>query len=196
MARNYDRDKKRALFIASQPAVDFLNTEWPTAAGGEDCFEADDDVFIWLRQAGLAPTGVTTVRPSGSLLRAARALRHTIRTLIETRKAGKRADLSDLNAFLAAAQTYPQLSWTRTRTIAIETVYPAHTAEQVLAPLSLKAAELFAHADFRRVRRCDDPACVHWFYDQTRPGLRRWCSMATCGNRLKVKTYRRRQKSI
>lgn len=195
MAGNHKSNEKRALFLASQPAVDFLNTEWPNAQGKEDFFETDQDVFTWLRQAGLAPEGVTEVRPSGSLLRAAHALRDTIRTLIETRKNGKQADLSDLNAFLAAAQSHPRLSWTKSRVIVMETIRPAETAEQVLAPLALKAAELFAYADFRRVRRCDDPTCVHWFFDQTRPGKRRWCSMATCGNRLKVKTYRRRRKS-
>jgi predicted RNA-binding Zn ribbon-like protein len=195
MPRNRDSKEKRALFLAGQAAVDFLNTEWPNATGKEDFFETDDDVFTWLRQAHLAPDGVTSVRPTGSLLRATRALRDTIRVLIETKKAGKHGDLSDLNAFLAAAQSHPQLSWTKTRSIVVETIRPSDTAEHILAPLALKAADLLAHADFRRVRLCDDPTCVHWFYDQTKPGRRRWCSMATCGNRLKVKEYRRRKKS-
>jgi predicted RNA-binding Zn ribbon-like protein len=193
---NSSSREKRALFLAGQPAVDFLNTEWPNLTGKkEDFFETDDDVFTWLRQAGLEPENITTVRPSGALLRAARALRDTIRTLVETRKAGKQNDLADLNAFLAGAASYLQLSWTKSRTVALATVRSSDTAEQVLAPLVVKAAELLAYADFRRVRRCDDPTCVHWFYDQTKPGKRRWCSMSTCGNRLKVKRYRRRRKS-
>lgn len=195
MRRKSEPVEKRGVFLASHLAIDFLNTEWPTASGHEDFFEKDDDVFIWLRQAGLAPEGVEEVRPSGSLLRAARALRSVIRFLVEGRKAGKTPDLSDLNAFLLAAQSHPQLAWTRSKTIAMKTVRSSDTAEQVLAPVALKAAELFYKADFRRVRRCDDSTCVHWFYDQTKPGRRRWCSMATCGNRLKVKTYRRRLKS-
>ena len=67
--------EKQAPFLAGQPAIDFLNTEWPNDSGGEDFFNTDDDVLLWLRQAGIAPEGVTVVRPSGSLLRAARALR-------------------------------------------------------------------------------------------------------------------------
>jgi predicted RNA-binding Zn ribbon-like protein len=187
--------EKQAPFLAGQPAIDFLNTEWPNDSGGEDFFNTDDDVLLWLRQAGIAPEGVTVVRPSGSLLRAARALRSVIRSLVEGRKAGKTPDLSDLNAFLMAAQTHPQLAWTKAKAASVRTVQSLDTAEQILAPISLKAAELFSAADFRRVRRCDDPTCVHWFYDQTKPGRRRWCSMATCGNRLKVKMYRRRLKS-
>lgn len=187
--------KKQGLFLASHAALDFLNTEWPTADGKEDFFETDEDVLTWLRQAGMAPEGVKEVRPSGALLRSAIALRAVIRTLVESRKAGKVPDLSDLNAFLVAAQSHPQLLWTSSKTIKMTTLRPTDTAEQVLSPVALMAAELFSTADFRRVRRCDDSTCVHWFYDQTRPGRRRWCSMATCGNRLKVKTYRRRKRS-
>jgi predicted RNA-binding Zn ribbon-like protein len=188
---------KPGVFLAGQTALDFLNTEWPTTAatGMTDYFESDEDVFDWLRQADLAPRGVKEVRPAGALLRSALALRSVIRKLVEARKAGKTPDLSDLNAYLVAAQSHPQLAWTPSKTIAVKTVRANDTAEQVLAPVALKAAELFSVGDFRRVRRCDDPTCVHWFYDQTKPGRRRWCSMATCGNRLKVRTYRQSLKS-
>jgi predicted RNA-binding Zn ribbon-like protein len=186
--------EKRGVFLASDPALDFLNTEWPSASGNEDFFEKDEDVFNWLRQAGLAFDGVKEVRPAGALLRAARAFRAVLRTLVESRKAGKVPDLSDLNAFLVAAKSHPQLAWTKSKSVVLKTVRSAETAEQILAPLALKAAELFSSADFRRVRRCGEQTCVHWFLDTTRPGRRRWCSMATCGNRLKVKSYRERLK--
>jgi len=194
MAKNSRPVEKRGVFLASDPSLDFLNTEWPTASGKEDFFETDEDVFSWLRQAGLASDGVQEVRPTGALLRAARALRSVLRTLVESRKAGKVPDFSDLNAFLVAAQSHPQLVWTKSKSIALKTVRAADTAEQILAPVALKAAELFSTADFRRVRRCGEHTCVHWFFDTTRPGRRRWCSMATCGNRLKVKSYRERLK--
>jgi len=187
--------EKRGVFLASDSALDFLNTEWPTASGKEDFFETDDDVFSWLRQAGLASDGVEEVRPSGALLRVAQALRAVIRSLVESRKTGKTPDFSDLNAFLVAAQSHPQLVWTKSKSAVLKTVRTADTAEQILAPVALKAAELFATADFRRVRRCGERSCVHWFLDTTRPGRRRWCSMARCGNRLKVKSYRQRSKA-
>jgi hypothetical protein len=40
---------KQAPFLAGQPAIDFLNTQWPNATGVEDFFESDDDVLLWLR---------------------------------------------------------------------------------------------------------------------------------------------------
>jgi predicted RNA-binding Zn ribbon-like protein len=195
MSKNSRSVEKNGVFLASDPALDFLNTEWPTSSGKEDFFQTDEDVFTWLRQAGLASDGVEEIRPTGALLRAARAFRAALRSLVESRKAGKVPDFSDLNAFLAAAQSHPQLVWTKSKSIALKTVRAANTAEQILAPVAVKAAELFSTADFRRVRRCDEQTCVHWFLDTTRPGRRRWCSMATCGNRLKVKSYRERLKN-
>jgi len=37
--------------------------------------------------------------------------------------------------------------------------------------------------------RCQNPACVLWFFDTTRNGTRRWCSMAVCGNRAKARRH-------
>ncbi len=37
-----------------------------------------------------------------------------------------------------------------------------------------------------RIRGCANPDCILWFLDTTRPGTRRWCSMAACGNRDKA----------
>jgi predicted RNA-binding Zn ribbon-like protein len=37
-----------------------------------------------------------------------------------------------------------------------------------------------------RIRGCANPDCVLWFLDTSRPGTRRWCSMAACGNRDKA----------
>jgi predicted RNA-binding Zn ribbon-like protein len=43
-----------------------------------------------------------------------------------------------------------------------------------------------------RIHRCANHDCVLWFLDTTRPGTRRWCSMATCGNRDKAVRHGRR----
>ena len=41
-----------------------------------------------------------------------------------------------------------------------------------------------------RVRRCADPRCGRVFQDETKNGRRRWCDMATCGNRAKAARHR------
>ncbi|MGG8409884.1 CGNR zinc finger domain-containing protein, partial [Streptomyces sp. 12297] len=40
-----------------------------------------------------------------------------------------------------------------------------------------------------RIRACAHDACVLHFYDTSRNGTRRWCSMAACGNRAKASRH-------
>ena len=46
-----------------------------------------------------------------------------------------------------------------------------------------------------RIRICDNDRCGWLFYDSSRTGRRRWCSMATCGNQAKAARHRARAKS-
>jgi predicted RNA-binding Zn ribbon-like protein len=43
-----------------------------------------------------------------------------------------------------------------------------------------------------RVRVCANPACRWLFVDRTAGGVRRWCEMAVCGNRVKGQRFRHR----
>jgi predicted RNA-binding Zn ribbon-like protein len=45
---------------------------------------------------------------------------------------------------------------------------------------------------WHRFRLCANPECTTVFYDRSRNHTARWCSMRTCGNRHKVREYRRR----
>lgn len=45
-----------------------------------------------------------------------------------------------------------------------------------------------------RIRICDNDRCRWVFFDASRTGRRRWCDMATCGNRAKAARHRARSK--
>jgi hypothetical protein len=46
-----------------------------------------------------------------------------------------------------------------------------------------------------RLKMCDSEEC-HWvFYDRSKPGARRWCASALCGNRQKTRAYRLRHRA-
>ncbi|WP_232524336.1 CGNR zinc finger domain-containing protein [Nocardiopsis gilva] len=45
-----------------------------------------------------------------------------------------------------------------------------------------------------RIRRCEGDHCVLYFFDTSRNGTRRWCSMAVCGNRAKAQRHYRKGK--
>src|SRR5690349_1570809 len=46
----------------------------------------------------------------------------------------------------------------------------------------------------RRVRTCANPDCERLFYDDSRPGQRRWCSPDRCGDQARARAYRARRK--
>lgn len=54
-------------------------------------------------------------------------------------------------------------------------------------------AEAIHDGSFRRLKACRADTC-HWaYYDGSRNGTRRWCSMDVCGNRTKVRAFRSRR---
>ena len=48
--------------------------------------------------------------------------------------------------------------------------------------ISAGVIDIFQY-DAELVRKCTNPACVYLFLDISKSGRRRWCDMATCGNR-------------
>jgi len=64
--------------------------------------------------------------------------------------------------------------------------------EWLLAAIARSAAELVVEGANAPVRRCANPSCRLFFYDDSRTGRRRWCSMSVCGNRHKVALFLRR----
>ena len=62
----------------------------------------------------------------------------------------------------------------------------------LLAALARSAAELLVEGPRAPIRRCANPSCRLFFYDDSRTHRRRWCSMALCGNRHKVASFLRR----
>ena len=68
----------------------------------------------------------------------------------------------------------------------------AATAATVLAPVAESAAWLLERGNRSQVRRCENPACILFFYDTTKNKRRRWCAMEACGSRAKAAAYYRR----
>jgi predicted RNA-binding Zn ribbon-like protein len=69
-----------------------------------------------------------------------------------------------------------------------------HAPSQLLAPVAEAAADLLCYGNPAYVKKCENPACVLYFYDGTKNHSRRWCSMKACGNRTKVAAFYQRQR--
>lgn len=63
----------------------------------------------------------------------------------------------------------------------------------VLAPLVRHLVSAHESGTLDRLRICAAADCRFVFYDHSRSRNSRWCSMATCGNRVKTRRYRARR---
>ena len=69
--------------------------------------------------------------------------------------------------------------------------------DDALAGLSALAIELYDGArdgSLDRLKMCASDECHRVFYDRSKPATRRWCMSTLCGNRIKTRAYRERQR--
>ena len=192
------------LFLGNHLALDFLNT-CPVQNGETVELLPDFDALLrWFRAAD-----VLSSREAASLqqlwgesaraqhvVAAVRELRERLRKEVLAREHGgtvHRAALDELNRLMAE---HPMLTRLKASGSASTTElwFDPRRPEDLFAPLAHSAAMLFANADRNRVRKCGQ--CVLHFYDTSKKGTRRWCSMQLCGNRLKVAAYAARRRTI
>ncbi|MEV0735906.1 CGNR zinc finger domain-containing protein [Streptomyces sp. NPDC050549] len=66
-------------------------------------------------------------------------------------------------------------------------------AQPLLSRVAAAIAQAVLAGTWPRLKACEAPTC-HWaYYDRSPAGRGRWCSMAVCGARAKMRTYRARQ---
>jgi len=190
------------LFVGNHLALDFLNTR-PVQNGEPTELLSDFSALLrWFQAAGLlSPREMTSLqRQSGESATARRTLdamrqfRERLRKEVLAWEGGAdvhRASVEELNRLMAA---HPMLSKVQAtgKVPSMELWFEPHQPEDLVAPLVHSAAKLFAEGDRSRVRKCGQ--CVLHFYDISKKGTRRWCSMQLCGNRLKVAAYAARQR--
>lgn len=190
------------LFVGNHLALDFLNT--CPVRNGEPLELLPDfaAVLRWFAAAGLLSSRqVDDLQQqwSGSgrarhIAAAMRQLRDKLRKMIiawEMTGELHRSTVDELNQIMSEHPMLTRLEWD-TNGATTEPWFHASRPEDLFAPLAHSAAMLFAGADRNRVRKCGH--CVLHFYDTSKKGTRRWCSMQLCGNRLKVAAYAARQR--
>lgn len=184
-------------FIADNLALDFINTAIGADPKRIECLNDDAQVLDWLRRAGLPVEIARQPLPGqrGALLGAALALRETARELLLSRKVRRSGDPSALNRVLARGKTYQELVWKKAQKPERMQRRRVATPEDLLVPIAEAVAELLTDGEFTLVRKCESPECTLWFYDRTKSHHRRWCSMAVCGNRMKVAAFRARHRA-
>ncbi len=65
----------------------------------------------------------------------------------------------------------------------------APSAPNLLAPVLWSAADLLIEGAHGGIRQCANDECLWLFLDASKNATRRWCDMASCGNRAKARRH-------
>lgn len=191
--------------------LDFANSWGDRGRPETDKLRGYADLLAFARRAGLLEGGEDTRlaglaarerRAAAAALDLARGLRevlYRIFSAVAAARAPAGADLVRLNAALPGALSRLRLErrdgggfgwgWADPPAAA----GPARALAAPLGPILRSAAELLASGERREVRECAAGDCTWLFLDRSRNHSRRWCSMATCGNRAKAQRHYRRR---
>lgn len=193
-------------FIGNHPALDYVNTKIVEKGHTVDLIATFDDFLDWLVKTGLLSEslGVRCKQAWGNteqeteILAAAYILREHLHLLVRSaNSSGDKADEIESIRFLNQFLKEQSLS---TKLISDESGYrkESHTVLRkpldLLTPVANAAVDFLTTHDLKFVKECENPACVLHFYDNSKNSTRRWCSPKTCGNRMKVAAYLKRQR--
>ncbi|WP_248963796.1 CGNR zinc finger domain-containing protein [Sphaerisporangium perillae] len=143
----------------------------------------------WLQSHELLRAGETV--DQADVAKAVR-LREAIRAVLRDRSDPSRASAAAA-AFNMAAQSAAPLQVEISPDLVIKLVSTRSGVPRALARIVAAVAEHAGTPCWERLKVCSNPDCQWAFYDHARNKTGRWCNMATCGNKSKAKSYRRRQ---
>ena len=174
-----------------QLVVDFVNTlDFETQA---DALASSAELAAWLDARGML--GAPPARLGDAEHRQAIELREALRAALRHHTHGDREDAASAAAVLERTAVAGRLSVCfapdgSVRLAARDPGYPG-----ALARLLVPVAHAAADGTWERVKVCDADDCAFAFYDRSRNRSGRWCDMAVCGNRSKVRAYRSKRLS-
>lgn len=147
------------------------------------------DQLVDVADAGLVSRGEFAARFGGTGTAEERELLRRMREALQALIRGDRQAAVHIEELLADVRLTPEVT--------------AHGIRWRLdAPANVRLAARAAHAWSRvqeqlpgRLRACANSECNLYLIDRSRPGTAKWCSMATCGNRMKARAHAARRRA-
>jgi predicted RNA-binding Zn ribbon-like protein len=184
-----------------ETAFDFLNTLELESGALTERLHTFDDAVSWLEDRRVLPEP-DAVRKLGRTSAGASA---ALEKIIETRNALRnvahsvaheetpaRADIDEVNRALRSReqiQLIPDAEGCR-----LGHTHVGDPLDDALARIAEPIVRKIGEGQDERFRICANDTCRWIFFDESRTGRRRWCDMATCGNRAKARRHRERAK--
>lgn len=193
------------VFIAERLWLDYVNTDDVRRSARVDLLRDFESLVRWMEAAGVFDLErASTMRrraqqqPAGAAAAVvdARRVRAALRALAERgvqSELVRNESLQEINRVLGRSAVTRRVEGRTDGSFTRAFVPVGDAFAGLMIPLVESAADALINGELSRVRRCGDPRCPRVFYDSTRNGRRRWCDMATCGNRAKAARFRAKE---
>lgn len=168
------------------PFTELLNSN----RGGGDKLNDTEWLTGFLKRWGLEVGA-----PSGEEIARLKTLRQAMANITEALTSGSGPDEDDMREVISAlagshmtfALTAPAGEWQ----LSLQPV--KKDWDWALHEIAASFAKVISSEDKTRLKVCENAECGMVFYDESKSRTRRWCGSA-CGNLIKVREFRKRQK--
>ncbi len=185
--------------------LDFANTvDWHASDNPEETLTGYKDLVEWSTRRGLLnKEDAASLRGKGeqnkelgrSVMGEATVLREAIYRIFSATAHGRippERELQLLNQYLAKGLSRTRITVDGNR-FRWDWAKEDRPLDMMLWPVAKSAADLLTSEDIGRVKECanEEEGCGWVFLDTSRSQNRVWCSMKSCGNRMKFRRFYR-----
>ena len=170
---------------------DFINTA--DLESGEDAFATTDGLEAWLAERGLLGGQNPPPECNGQELETAVALREALRALCLANNGETLGPEARRALAAAAGSLHLHLTARFGGDGAIELEPDEEGVRRGLGEILTIVYSALHDGSWPRLKACASDTCQWAFYDESRNHSGHWCSMSSCGNRLKTARYRERR---
>jgi len=167
------------IFAGGRLCLDFVNTtNWIDGRPVDERLHTVTDIATWaVRQK------ISASMPTSGDITAFHDLRQITRRLLLDPEGMTAQDLGALNQMRSGDAAPLKMEG------AEFTLEGGKTLDWLKRLIADSAVEVALTVDPQRLKICNDDHCGWIFVDESPNNRRRWCSMATCGNRAKAKRH-------
>lgn len=177
-----------AQFIGGHPALDFINTVGDTGKTRDDCLLVDPAALAaWLVLADTRQAGLSLTPGTLAAIRSFREVAYQALLSVCNGAPSRGPAVQALEPYLKDAITRARLDVRQGGATWRTDPRSEHAAPDYFV---LMVEALLRAPELARLRQCE--GCTWLFLNAGRGRGRRWCRMATCGNRSKVAAHRAR----
>ena len=176
---------------------DFINTLEHSADADSDAIATPDAALSWLTEhAVIHADAALAAAAAGNVVdrvHRARAALREVADAVHQRRAPRANALAEVNRTLRSREVVvlePEEGGVR-----VGHRHEGDPLDGALARIAQPLVDEVASGRPERLRVCANDACRWVFFDASPTGRRRWCSMASCGNRAKAARHRARRRS-